>query len=166
MKKNAVRREFYLEQFLDRILKIFEAVTFADLEQKIYEGVEQNKINNADDLDKLMRQTGSRYSIWHEKHRELDSYWILIDGYYNTPLFSHNYVVAKLLALKYYELYKRDPQKFIPRYNALLRNGYTTSPENLLKEFLDIDLNDPQLASGISQVVEDKLATFESLYKK
>lgn len=164
--KDPIRKEFYLEQFLDRTLKIYDAVTFADLEQKIYDGVEQNQINNADDLDKLMRQTGSRYSIWHEKHRQIDGYWSVIDGYYNTPLYSHNYVVAKLLALKYYELYKRDPQKFIPRYNALLRNGYTTSPENLLKEFLGINLNDPQFASGFSQVVEDKLTAFETLYKK
>ncbi len=163
--KDAARRKFYLEQFLDRTLKVFDAVTFADLEQKIYDGVEQNQINNADDLDKLMRQTGSRYSIWHEKHRELDGFWSRIDGYYNTPLFSHNYVVAKLLALKYYELYKRDPQKFIPRYTALLRNGYSTSPENLLKEFLGINLNDPQFASGISQVVESNIATFESSYR-
>ncbi len=163
--KDAVRREFYLEQFLDRTLKIFDAVTFADLEQKIYDGVAQNQINNADDLDKLMRETGSRYSIWHEKHRELDSFWSRIDGYYNTPLFSHNYVVAKLLALKYYELYKRDPQRFIPRYTALLRNGYSTSPEDLLKKFLGINLNDPQFASGIALAVESNLATFESTYR-
>lgn len=164
--KDQARREFFLEQFLDRTLKIYDAVTFADLEQRIYDGVEQNQIKNADDLDKLMRQTGSRYSIWNEKHRELDGNWSLIDGYYNTPLFSHNYVVAKLLALKYYELYSRDPQKFIPRYNALLRNGYTTSPENLLKQFLDINLNDPNFASGISQIVEDKLSTFETFYRQ
>lgn len=164
--KDRTRREFYLEQFLDRTLKIYDAVIFADLEQKIYDGVEQNQINNADDLDKLMRQTGSRYSIWHEKHREFDGYWSLIDGYYNTPLYSHNYVVAKLLALKYYQLYKRDPQKFLPRYNSLLRNGYSTSPENLLKNFLDINLNDPQFAANISQTFEDKLAVFESLYNK
>ena len=164
--KDETRHAFYLEQFLDRTLKIYDAVTFADLEQKIYEGVEQNQINNADDLDKLMRQTGSRYSIWHEKHRELDGYWSLIGSYYETPFYGHNYVVAKILALKYYELYKRDPQNFIPRYNALLRNGYTTSPENLLKKFLDINLNDPQFASGFSQVIEDKLTIFETLYSK
>ena len=161
--KDAARREFFMEQFLERTLKIFDAVIFADLEQKIYEGVEENKINNADDLDALMRQTGSRYSIWHEKHRELDIYWSLINDYYDIPLFSHNNVAAKLLAFKYYELYKKDPQKFIPRYNALLRNGYTTSPENLLKEYLDINLNDSQLASGISLIVGDKLTTFEKL---
>ena len=164
--KDAARREFYLEQFLDRVLKIYDAVTFADLEQKIYDGVETNKIRNADDLDKLMRETGSRYSTWHEKHRELDGYWSLADNYYNTPLYSYNYVVAKLLALKYYELYTRDPKKFIPRYNALLRNGYTTSPENLLNEFLDIKLNDPRFAYGFAQNIEDKLSFFESLYDK
>lgn len=164
--KDVARKEYYLEQFLERTLKIYDAVTFADLEQKIYDGVEQNKIKNAEDLDKLMREIGSRYSIWHEKHRELDGYWSLVDGYYNTPLFSHNNVIAKILALKYFELYKRDQQKFILRYNALLCNGYTTSPENLLKKFLDINLNDPKFASGFSQIVEEKLSAFEALDRK
>ena len=161
---DAVRRAYFLEQLLERAMTVFAATTLADLEQTIYDGVEQNQIRNADDLDKATRQIGARYSIWHEKHRELDVRWSLIDGYFVTPLYSVNYVIAQLLALKYYELYTRDPQKFISRYLALLRNGYRISPENLLKEFLNINLNDPRFAFGISQVVESKLATFESSY--
>ena len=78
-------------------------------------------------------------------------------------LYSINYVVAQLLALKYYELYTRDPHKFIPRYLALMRNGYNASPETILKERLDIDLRDPGFASGISQTVGSKLAVFDAL---
>jgi oligoendopeptidase F len=89
----------------------------------------------------------------------------LIDGYYATPLYSFNYVVAQLLALKYFELYTREPQKFIPRYLALLRSGYNQSPETLLKQSLDINLQDSNFALGISPVVENKLAAFEAPYK-
>jgi oligoendopeptidase F len=59
----------------------------------------------------------------------------------------------------------REPQKFIPRYLALLRNGYNASPETLLKQFLDINIQDSNFARGISPVVESKLATFEASYK-
>jgi oligoendopeptidase F len=163
---DAARRNYFLEQFLDRALTVFAAATLASLEQSIYDGVEGNQVRNADDLDKLTRQIGSRYSIWHERHRELDARWSLINEYFAVPLYSVNYVIAQLLALKYYELYTREPQKFIPRYLALMRNGYNASPERLLKEHLDINLQDPRLASGISQVVGDKLATFEAVYKK
>ncbi|MDQ2974604.1 MAG: M3 family metallopeptidase [Acidobacteriota bacterium] len=163
---DATRRNYFLEQFLDRALTVFAAATLASLERSIYDGVEQNQVNNANDFDKLTRQTGSRYSIWHEKHRELDARWSLIDEYFAVPLYSVNYVVAQLLALRYYELYARDPQKFIPRYLSLMRNGYNASPENLLRQFLDINLQDPRFASGISQVVESKLATFEAAYGK
>ncbi len=162
---DAARRNYFLEQFLDRGLTVFAAATIADIEQSIYDGVEQNQIRNADDLDKLTRQTGARYSVWHEKHQELNARWSLIDNYYATPLYSVNYVIAQLLALQYFELYMRDPQKFIPRYLALLRNGYNHSPETLLKRFLDINLQDSNFARGISPVVESKLAAFEASYK-
>lgn len=162
---DGARRNYFLEQFLDRGLTVFAAVTLADIEQSIYDGVEQNQIRNADDLDNLTRQTGARYSVWHEKHQELNARWSLIDNYYATPLYSVNYVIAQLLALKYFELYMREPQKFIPRYLALLRNGYNASPETLLKQFLDINIQDSNFARGISPVVESKLATFEASYK-
>lgn len=147
-------------------MTVFAAATLASLEQSIYDGVEQNQIRNADDLDKLTSQIGSRYSIWHEKHRELDARWSLIDEYFAVPLYSANYVVAQILALKYYELYTRDPQEFIPRYLSLMRNGYNASPENLLRQFMDINLKDPQFASGVFQLVENKLLTLEAAYRK
>jgi len=79
---DAERRTYFLEQFLDRMLTVFAATLLASLEQSIYDGLEQNQIRNADDLDKLTRQIGSRYSIWHERHRELDARWSLIDEYF------------------------------------------------------------------------------------
>jgi oligoendopeptidase F len=162
---DAAKRAYFLEQFLERAMTVFAAATLADIEQSIYDGVEQNQIRNADDLDKLTKQIGSRYSVWHEKHRELDARWSLIDNYYATPLYSVNYVIAQLLALKYFDLYTREPQKFLPRYLALLRSGYNQSPETLLKQFLDINLQASNFARGISPVVENRLAAFETSYK-
>jgi hypothetical protein len=49
------------------------------------------------------------------------------------------------LALKFYELYKTDPQHFVPQYIALMKNGFDAPPSVLLKHSLGLDINDPHL---------------------
>jgi oligoendopeptidase F len=64
---------------------------------------------------------------------------------YEDPLYDVNYVYGGLLALKYYELYTTRHDWFVPRYMALLKNGFNQSPAELLHQFLDIDLSGPTL---------------------
>lgn len=66
---------------------------------------------------------------------------------YEDPTYDINYVYGVLLALKFYEMYTHDPKHFIPRYLALMSNGFDAPPAALLKRFLEIDLNDPRLLS-------------------
>ena len=75
---------------------------------------------------------------------------------YEDPFYEINYVYGSLLALHYYEMYQRDPDFFVSHYNALLRNGFDAPPSVLLKKFLNIDLNDPQILAAL----------FKSLLKK
>jgi hypothetical protein len=75
--------------------------------------------------------------------------WIAIPHYFRNPLYRVNYLYARLLALKYYELYKRDPNAFVPRYLALIRNGYDSPPDMLLKRFLDLDMRESRFVPGV-----------------
>lgn len=50
-----------------------------------------------------------------------------------------------LLALKYYQLYAANRAEFVPRYIALLKNGFDAPPAELLKRFLNVDLFDQSL---------------------
>jgi oligoendopeptidase F len=85
---------------------------------------------------------------------------------YEDPFYDLNYVYGALLALKFYEMYRRDPKHFVPRYIALMRNGFDAPPAILLKRFLDIDLHDPGLVSNALSVVEDKVNLLEKSYQK
>lgn len=60
----------------------------------------------------------------------------------------------------------RDPEQFIPRYIALMRNGFDAPPTTLLKRYLDIDLNDPRLASDAFGVTERKVNLLEASYRE
>jgi oligoendopeptidase F len=63
-------------------------------------------------------------------------------------------------------MYLRDPERFVPRYIALMRNGFDASPAVLLKHFLDLDLHDPRLIANALRVVEDKVNLLETSYQK
>jgi hypothetical protein len=47
-----------------------------------------------------------------------------------------------------------------------MSNGFDAPPATLLKRFLDIDLNDPRLASDAFSVLEDKVKLLEESYRK
>ena len=162
-----IRKQYYLEQFLDgKGMIMFVVAPEAALEQAIYDGVAQGSVKGADDLDVLTKGVYSRFSIWPEKHDELKYQWMNIPLMYEDPFYDINYIYGGLLAFKFYELYMRDPKQFIPRYLALMSNGFDAPPGALLKRFLDIDLKDPRLVSDACRILEGKLQRLEAIYSE
>ena len=161
-----LRKQFYLEQFLEgKGTVIFVAAPEVEVEHAVYEGVDKGTIKSADDLDALTKRIYTRYSIWAEKHDELKMQWANISLMYEDPFYDVNYVYGALLALNFYELYRRDPKFFVPNYIALMRNGFDAPPEVLLKRFLKIDLHDPKLMSNALKVIEEKVKLLEDSYQ-
>src|SRR5262249_46605467 len=136
----------------------------AALEQAIYNGVAQGSIKGADDLDALTKDIYSRFSIWPEKHDELKYQWMNIPLMYEDPFYDINYIYGGLVALKFYQLYTRDPKQVIPRYLEMMSNGFDGRPGVLLKRFLDMDLNDIRLVSDACLILESKVQRLEAIY--
>jgi oligoendopeptidase F len=157
-----LRKQFYLEQFLsDKGTAMFYVAPEVALEHAVYEGVRNGSIKGADDLDALTLKVYSPYSISPEKNAELKSQWIKLSLMYEDPFYYVNYVYGAMLALNFYEMYTRDPEHFVPRYIALMKNGFDAPPAILLKRFLDIDLHDPDLVSTALSVIEKKVDLLE-----
>ena len=161
------RRRYFIEQFFEgKGMEMFVVGQEETLELAIYDGVRQGTVNTADDLDSLARLINSTYSIWSDKHDELRMNWITSGLFYEDPLYDINYVFGALLALKYYELYTRDSKAFIPKYIALLKNGFDAPPDELLKQYLGINLHDPNLVPDAVRLLESKLNLLEKEYSK
>lgn len=160
-----LRRQFYLEQFLEgKGMAMFRVAPEVVVEHAVYEGVGKGTIKGADDLDAVSQRAYSRYSS--ENSDELKTRWMAISLMYEDPFYDINYIYGALLALNFYEMYLRDPECFVPRYVALMRNGFDASPAVLLKRFLDLDLHDPRLIANALRVVEDKVNLLEKSYQK
>jgi oligoendopeptidase F len=161
-----MRKTWFLERFLGSAFAVYGVAEQAGLEQAMYDGVAAGKLKTADDFDALAKQNGMRYSIWFGKHDELKEEWIDIHHYYDNPMYYVNYVFAQMLALKYYEMYTKDPKGFVPRYLNLVRNGFNAPPTVLLKKFLNLDIKDPKLASDAVSVIQPRIEELAKLYNR
>ncbi|MCX6140817.1 MAG: M3 family oligoendopeptidase [Candidatus Kapabacteria bacterium] len=68
--------------------------------------------------------------------------WTYISHFIHTPGYVYAYAFGELLVLALYEIYKKDPADFTPKYMTLLASGGSKSPKDLLEPF-GIDINDP-----------------------
>jgi oligoendopeptidase F len=162
-----LRKQFYLEQFLEgKGTVLFYAAPEVALEHAVYEGVKDGNIKGADDLDALTQKVYSPYSISPETNAELKSQWMKLSLMYEDPFYYVNYVYGAMLALKFYEMYTRDPEHFIPRYIALMKNGFDAPPAILLRRFLDIDIHNPELVSNAVSMIEKKVDLLEKSYQQ
>ncbi len=164
--KDPARKIYYLEQFMTYANFLYSNTMTAATEQAIYDKVGESDNTTADDLDAVTKRVGSRFSIWYDKQDELKMRWMDIHHFYDAPMYYPNYVYAQLLALKYYEFYKKDPKTFVPKYLDLMRNGFNAPPSALLKKYLAFDLRDPKLVSNAVSILDVRLNELEALYKK
>jgi oligoendopeptidase F len=160
-----LRRQFYLEQFLEgKGLIIFRVAPEVVLEHAVYDGVRKGAIKGADDLDALSQRVYSLYSS--EPADALKPRWMTISLMYEDPFYDVNYVYGALLALNFYSMYQDDREHFVPRYLALMKNGFDGPPAVLLKRHLNLDLNDPHLFSNALRVIGNKVDLLEKAYRK
>jgi len=153
-------QRYYRERWMDiKGLDAFYGAQDALLEQAIYDGVAAGTVRNADDLDNLTLRMDGQFSQFPASTPELCTRWAVVSLMYEDPLYDVNYVYGGLLALKYYHLYTTRRDWFVPRYVALLKNGFDAPPAELLKRFLEIDLSGPGL-------LEDGLTTLDTRLKE
>jgi oligoendopeptidase F len=158
-----VLRRYYLEQWLAiKGLDAFYGAQDALLEQQVYDGVAAGKISSADDLDKLSLAVDEQFSTFASSTPALRNRWAAVPLMYEDPLYDVNYVYGGLLALKYYSLFQSNPKDFVPRYIALLRNGFDAPPAALLEKFLHIQLSGPQLLNDDLRLLAQRFQELEA----
>ncbi len=156
-------RRYYLEQWIGiKGLDAFYGAQDALLAQTVYDGVKAGNLHGPDDLDHLTLNVDSQFSIWPEKEPAMRARWAAVSLAYEDPLYDVNYMYAGLLALKYFQLYSQRPDWFASHYLALLENGFDRPPAELLRNFLEIDLEGDSLLADDLQLLDKRLRVLES----
>jgi oligoendopeptidase F len=159
-------RAYYLHQFLDdATFQVFGSARETDLERSIYDGVRDHSLHTAPDLDALTLKVFSKYMSPPALAPDMKVYWARNRLFFTDPLYDVNYLFAGLLALGYFDQFEHGPEVFARRYVALLKNGFTDSPQVLEKKFLGIDMDDPRAMVHIaSSLIERRTGDLERLY--
>lgn len=66
--------------------------------------------------------------------------WSCIPHFYHSPFYCYAYSFGNLLALSFFQRYKKEGRAFVPSYIEVLAAGGSKKPESLLKEY-DIDIS-------------------------
>ncbi|MGH6888059.1 MAG: M3 family metallopeptidase [Rhizomicrobium sp.] len=164
--KMPAQKAYYLHRFLDdATFNVYGSAKETDLEQSIYAGVEKGTIDNAAELDAQTLTVFARYVPPVALSPAMQAYWARDTLYFTDPLYDVNYLFAGLLALNYLRQFEKDPAGFSRHYVALLKNGFTNSPQAMLEKFLNVDMTDvPGLVKGATTEIDRHATRLGSLY--
>lgn len=131
-------RALFRDALAARLLSVFNSAEEAAIELAIHEA--DGAPLTADRLDALTAEAGGRYSNDFAELPERRGVWMVSEGYFMAPMQELNDAYASLLAVRYYQAFRADPQAFAAAYRSLLSRGYDAPPGEMLSGGLGIDL--------------------------
>jgi oligoendopeptidase F len=160
-------KAFYTKTFIDDLAdQLFTCAEEGTFEQGIYDGVSAGKIKNQKDIDSLYAGIMNKYDLFFNDETERHAEWINKRLIYDDPIYNVNYLYASLVACKLYELLHKDPENFAIHYNALLRNGFNASADDLLQKFMGFRMDETQMVEGATGLMRKKTTELKLLYNQ
>ena len=157
-------KAYYLEQFLEDALGLLTNNMFANLELKIYEGVEAGSIKEADELDQLGYDMTTPYSMYYANYPEYKGVWSIIHHYFDAPMYNVNYVVAQSLALVLFDRILNEPG-FAEDYVGMLKAGFSEPAPEVIEQTTGIYMLDPAVLSSGFAFIEQRIDELRQLYQ-
>lgn len=156
LKDDAVKRTIR-RVGLNELMYLWEIARRAKFEMVAYDRAASGQITDEQGLNQACLETGKTYDIFFAKDPDLLSvHWMRKHHYWSNPTYYVNYVLAQVLALKYYQLYLDDPKGFSQKYTAMVAAGFEKPANEMLKSYLGIDLNDPKLLDETFTLIQTR----------
>ncbi|KRG48721.1 M3 family metallopeptidase [Stenotrophomonas beteli] len=160
-------KAYYLKSLLDdMVLQLFTSSEEAQLEQSIYQGVADNTLGTADDLDALTGRVLARFGQDPERYPQLRNGWIGKRLMYDDPNYLVNYLYAGLLAVQLYVQDQRDPERFRQRYLSVLGEGFDRAPNEQVAQLLGQAPDWPALVEADLQVFNQLAGRLRALHAR
>lgn len=157
---NTVEKQFYAEAYKERLLGLFGSALEAGIEYRLVEGITNKTISTPEDLDRVTLESLEKYEDVANPDIEKEL-WLRLETNYKAPLHNVNDMLASILALHYFSFYLRDPDTFRMKYIQFLQNGYDNTPSALLKQFMQINMEDPGFTAKAIDVIRREMAQLD-----
>jgi len=157
----AVRRDLLSAALDDTYATVGRQGFFAVWEKDAHAMVAQGK--TADEmsaryLEHLQLQFGAAVEISDEFKWE----WVSIPHFYGSPFYVYAYSFGQLLVLALYQMYKKEGDKFKPKYLKILEYGGSEAPAKILAE-AGIDIASARFWQGGFDVISGMIDELEKL---
>lgn len=88
--------------------------------------------------------------------------WVSIPHFYHTPFYVYAYAFGQLLVLALYQMYKREGEAFVPKYEKILAHGGAEAPMTVLQE-AKINIASEKFWQGGFDVISGMIDELEKL---
>jgi oligoendopeptidase F len=157
----AVRRDLLFSQVDDAYATIQRQAYFALFERQAHEMIQQGASTN-DLSEAYLKNLSEQFGDAVEVSDEFRWEWVSIPHIYNVPFYVYAYSFGQLLVLSLYQQYKRDGERFKPRYLKILSTGGSESPDRILSQ-AGIDIRQASFWQGGFDVVGEMVQQLETL---
>lgn len=158
----ALRRALLTQHIEDLLNLIFRQSTISRLELALNERAASGTITR-DFVN----------TTWHDLYTDLcgdsvellDAHqydWARIGHIYFKPFYCYQYTASSLVSLACYQQYQKQGQDFIPGYFELLASGGSANQFELLRQHVDVDLEDTATIINALEYIERRLDELEA----
>jgi oligoendopeptidase F len=137
---NSDKFNLYASKLENIFATVFRQISMYRFEQDIHYGYRKNGELSTEQINQMWRTRQKKmFANSVELTPDYDYWWSYISHFIHTPFYVYSYAFGELLTLSLYDIYKKEPATFIPKYIQMLSSGSKT-PDELMKPF-GVDLN-------------------------
>jgi oligoendopeptidase F len=161
----ALQKFLLTRQLEDQLNLLFRQSTVSRLEQRIHDRASQGSFDhtfvNAEWRSLYEELCGDAVEVLPEHQYD----WARIGHIYFKPYYCYQYTASNIVSLACYQKYLQVGKDFIPGYLNLLSAGSSQNQVDALRQFVDVDLEDPATIAAALHYVEGLLDQLQSLIK-
>lgn len=138
-----LRKSLLTRQLEDQLNLLFRQSTISRLELAIHTRAEAGSFDHKFVNDKWMELYGNLCGDTIELLPEHQYDWSRIGHIFFKPFYCYQYTASNIVSLACYQKYRQIGKDFIPGYLELLAAGGSLNQVEALRQYVDVDLEDP-----------------------
>lgn len=152
-----LRKALITRQLEDQLNLLFRQSTISRLELAIHDRAIQGSFDHQVVNDQWMQlyQTLCGDAVEVQPEHQYD--WARIGHIYFKPFYCYQYTASNIVSLACYQKYLEVGKDFIPGYLELLAAGGSLDQVQALRQYVDVDLENPATIQGALRYVEGLL---------
>ncbi len=165
---NEVRLAMIAKKVEDSFATIYRQVTMNRFEDAMHNARRNEGELTTERFSELWKNTqqamfGDSVTLREDYHL----WWSYIPHFLHTPGYVYAYAFGELLVMSLYNLYRKEGEGFVPKYENLLASGGSNYPNELLKR-VGVNLDDPNFwqegVNALREWVDQEEALAKELY--